>query len=237
MTLKKYLIAALLSSVCMSSSMPAQSQDNPGFLFVNATVTDFEKLGVYGRALPSVYAKFDASYRIVGGIGRDITVLEGSSVHQSLIFVEFKSLDDIESFWWSEDYRKITPLRDGAGQFDVIGIEGTGLEPYEARDGIQPAYVFTTIKVNDRDKAMAYVEATMELTQNAPGRVIALARPNDYKVLEGPAPNFTIEISSWPSVSAFEEYLSNPKYIAAIPNRDAAMDLTIMIAEVPKPQP
>ncbi len=236
MSLKKYLVATLLWSACMSSTGSARSQDNPGFLFVNATVTDAEKLGVYGRALPAVYAKYEGEYRIFGGIGRGITVLEGSAKHESVIFAEFNSLDDVEAFWWSDEYRKVFPLREGAGQFDVIGIEGTGLEPYEARDGVQPAYVFTFIKVTDRDKAMAYVEATTDLTQNAPGRVIALARPDDYKVLEGPAPDFTIEISSWPSVSAFEDYLSDPKYIAAIPNRDAGMDLTIMIAEVPKPQ-
>lgn len=236
MNLKKHFAAALLWTVCLSSTGSALSQDKSGYLFVNATVTDFEKLGLYGRALPPVYAKYAGEYRIFGGIGRGITIIEGSATHESVIFAEFNSLDDVETFWWSDDYRKVFPLRKGAGQFDVIGIEGTGLEPYEARDGIQPAYVFTFIKINDSDKAMAYAEETMELTQNAPGRVVALARPNEYKVLEGPQPDFTIEISSWPSVSAFENYLSDPKYVAAIPNRDAAMDLTIMIAEIPKPQ-
>jgi uncharacterized protein (DUF1330 family) len=212
------------------------AEDRPGFLFVNATVTDSEKLGAYGRALPPVYAKYDGRYLIFGGIGRGIEVIAGSAQHESVIFAQFNSLSDIETFWWSDDYRAVFPLREGAGTFDVLGLEGTGVAPYSAQAGVQPAYLFTFITMKDRDKAMAYMEATESLTVNAPGRVIALVRPDDMAVLEGPKPDFTIEISSWPSMAAIKNYMADPVYEAAIPLRDEAMEVTVLAAETAKPR-
>lgn len=236
MAVERFFKSAVITTLLTLWSASTFADDSPGFLFVNATVTDSEKLGAYGRALPPVYAKYNGQYRIFGGIGRGINVLAGAAQHESVIFAEFESLDAVETFWWSEEYRAVFPLRAGAGQFDVVGIAGTGAEPYQPTGGVQPAYVFTFIKTNDREKAMAYVKATQDLTAKSPGRVIALARPSDVKVLEGPKPDFTIEISSWPSVASFEDYLADPTYVAAVPNRDAAMDVTILIAEVPKPR-
>jgi uncharacterized protein (DUF1330 family) len=212
------------------------ASEKPGFLFVNATVTDFEKLGVYGRALPPIYVKYGGIYRIFGGIGRGVDVLAGSAKHESVIFAEFKSLKDVEKFWWSDDYRAVIPLRAGAGTFDVVGLEGTGEPAYTAQEGIQPAYMFTLVTIKDPEKTQAYMEATLGFSASAPGRLIALARPKDMSVLEGPKPDYTIEITSWPSVAAIEAYLSDPEFTKMKALREEAMDFTVMVAEVPKPR-
>ena len=90
--------------------------------------------------------------------------------------------------------------------------------------------------MKDRDKAMDYMAATQDIISNSPGRVIAIAQSDDISVLEGPKPDFTIEISSWPSLAAIETFMSDPAYQAAVPIRDAAMDVTVLTAEVPKPR-
>lgn len=231
-----HIFLVTICSILLGISTLAQAQDKPGFLFVNATVTDFEKLGVYGRALPPVYAKYDGIYRIFGGIGRGVEVLAGSAMHESVIFAEFKSLKDVETFWWSDEYRAVFPLREGAGIFDVVGLAGTGEQPYSAESGIQPAYMFTLVTVKNPEKTQAYMEATSGFTANAPGRLIALARPADMSILEGPKPEYTIEITSWPSVQAIKSYLSDPEFTKVNALREEAMDFTVMVAEVPKPR-
>ncbi len=231
-----HIFVLTICSAVLGLSTLAHAQEKPGFLFVNATVTDFEKLGVYGRALPPVYAKYGGIYRIFGGIGRGVDVLAGSAKHESVIFAEFKSLKDVEKFWWSDDYRAVFPLRAGAGTFDVVGLEGTGEQAYTAEDGVQPAYMFTLVTVKDPEKTKAYMEATLDFSSNAAGRLIALSQPDDMAVLEGPKPDYTIEITSWPSVAAIEAYLSDPEFTKVEALREEAMDFTVMVAEVPKPR-
>lgn len=229
-SIRRFILA--LSAVLFST--PAQTADRPGFLFVNATVTDFKKLGAYGQALPPVYAKYDGQYVIFGGIGRGVEVLTGNAKHESLIFARFDSLADVEKFWWSEDYRAVVPLRDGAGQFDVLGLEGTGEAPYQASDGVQPAYLFSLVKVKDPDKTASYMQAISDYAASAPNKVIAISRPGETKVLEGPAPDFSIEISSWPSLAAIREFIADPRFAGTSDLRNEAFDFLLLAAEVPK---
>lgn len=232
-SLFKRLTCACLWVACWSGH--AFADDLPGFLFVNATVTDFEKLGQYGRALPPVYAKHDGQYVIFGGIGRGVEVLAGTAPHESVIFAKFNSLADVEEFWWSEDYRAVVPLRKGAGRFDVLGIEGTGNKPYQAENGVQPAYLFTLVKVKDPEKTAAYMEAIGAYAKSAPNRVIALARPDDLVVLEGPKPEYAVEISSWPSMTAIKEFIADPRFTDTNALREEAVDFLLLAAEVPAP--
>lgn len=230
----KRFSAALLCLALYSNQSLAD--ERPGFLFVNATVTDFEKLGQYGRALPPVYAKYAGQYVIFGGIGRGVEVLAGSPTHESVIFARFNSLADVENFWWSDDYRAVVPHREGAGRFDVLGIEGTGVEPYQAENGVQPAYLFTLVKVKDPEKTAAYMEAIGDFASSAPNRVIALARPDDLTVLEGPKPDYAVEISSWPSMAAIKEFIADPRFKDTAALREEAVDFLLLAAEAPAPR-
>lgn len=228
-------LAFLALAAAVFLTQPAPAQEKFGFLLVNATVTDFEKLGVYGRALPPIYAKYDGTYVVSGGVGRNIEVLDGTPSFQSVIFAQFDSLEDVEAFWWSEDYRAVVPLRDGAGRFDVVGLEGTGNAPYEAKDGIQPAYQFSLTTVKDPTQVPAYYAAMSELFEDSSARLIAFARPDDLSVLEGPTPNYAIEISSWPSLAALKAFVADPRYKAAAAARAAAVDTLMLGAEAIAP--
>lgn len=227
---------SVVATLCLSAwSHTALADGPPGFLFVNATVTDMSKLAQYGQALPPVYAKYGGEYVIFGGVGRGVEVLAGSPMHESLIFAQFSSLEDVEKFWWSDDYRAVVPLREGAGRFDVLGLRGTGEEPYKAKNGIQPAYLFTLVKVKDEQKTAAYMEAISDYAASAPNRLIALSRPDDLTILEGPQPEFALEISSWPSLAAIKNFVSDPRFTATNDLRNEAVDFLLLAAEVAKP--
>jgi len=94
--LLRLIVIALVSFYWLTR--PSFAEDGPGFLFVNATVTDFEKLGTYGRALPPIYATYGGTYVVSGGVGRNVEVLDGDPAFQSVIFAQFDSLEDVERF-------------------------------------------------------------------------------------------------------------------------------------------
>lgn len=229
------LIAVALVSLFWLTR-PGMAEDSTGFLFVNATVTDFERLGTYGRALPPIYAKYGGTYVVSGGVGRNVEVLDGEPAFQSVIFAQFDSLEDVESFWWSEDYRAVVPLREGEGRFDVLGLEGTGTEPYKVVNGVQPAYHFSLITVKDPAKLPAYYEAMADLMSESPGRLIAVARPDAMSTLEGPEPVHVVEIASWPSMAALKAFVADPRFQAASKLRAEATE-SIMLAAEPMQAP
>ena len=75
----KFVQAVCVFAYSLIIATQSYAEDAPGFLLVNATVTDFQKLGVYGQALPDVYAKYKGEYVIFGGIGRNVEVFTGTA--------------------------------------------------------------------------------------------------------------------------------------------------------------
>ncbi len=228
-------IAILLSVFSCVLAGTATAQEKPGFLFVTATVTDVQKLGAYGRALPPIYDQYGGTYVVSGGVGRNIESLEGDAGFQSVIFARFGSLAEVEDFWWSDEYRAVVHLRDGAGQFDVVGLQGTGQTPYASVDGVPPAYQISLITVKDASKLPPYYAAMKDLMAESPARLIAVARPDDLTVLEGSKPTHVIEIASWPSMAALKAFLADPRYIAAMELRAEATVNVLLAAEPVRP--
>jgi uncharacterized protein (DUF1330 family) len=94
--------------------------DKPAYLVVISTITDPVKIGVYREAL-----RDSGLYPALGGYyitsGRPVEVLEGSTFKTSPIVVaKFPCAEAARRFWYSEVYqKKIVPLREGAGSFEV----------------------------------------------------------------------------------------------------------------------
>lgn len=94
--------------------------DKPAYLVVISTITDPVKAGVYRQALQD-----SGLYPALGGFyitsGRPVEVLEGSTFRTSPIVVaKFPCAEAARRFWYSEIYqKKIIPLREGAGSFEV----------------------------------------------------------------------------------------------------------------------
>jgi uncharacterized protein (DUF1330 family) len=128
------MIAAMAGSPA-SAQAPAQPAtpalpekpapcDKPAYLVVISTITDPVKIGVYREAL-----RDSGLYPALGGYyitsGRPVEVLEGSTFRTSPIVVaKFPCAEAARRFWYSEIYqKKIVPLREGAGSFEVAIFE------------------------------------------------------------------------------------------------------------------
>lgn len=55
-------------------------------------------------------------------IGRDLEVMEGEHDGRRLIVLEFPSMDQLKTFWHSEEYARIKPLREGGADVDAWAV-------------------------------------------------------------------------------------------------------------------
>lgn len=123
------LILCLIGSLGLAATVAAQpvvdpNIPRPGYLLVMGTPTDPAAMGRYARTLPPIYAKLGGYYLALGGIGRGITVLEGSFKSQSVVLAKFPRLEGPNEFWWSPEYRSSVEIRRGAGSFNVVKLKG-----------------------------------------------------------------------------------------------------------------
>lgn len=102
------------------------SDEQPVFMIVIGRITDSEKMGAYQKALmeSGLYPLNRGSYR---AFGRPLDVFEGDvPENQAYVVAEFPSLGAAQAFWNSDAYQQdIKPLREGAGEFEVVVIPTT----------------------------------------------------------------------------------------------------------------
>lgn len=91
------------------------------FVVVLARLGDPEKFAPYAEVVPELISKYGGQYRILGG---EITLLEGEWDDRLVVVSEWPDKAAAEKFWNSPEYREAKKLREGAGEFTVLLIEG-----------------------------------------------------------------------------------------------------------------
>jgi len=91
------------------------------YVVVDVRSTDRERAARY-RAMsgPSV-ERHGGRFLARGGA---IRVLEGDWVPERLVVIEFASVEDAQSWFDSEDYREARSVREGAGAWRMVAVEG-----------------------------------------------------------------------------------------------------------------
>lgn len=75
----------------------------------------------YVRQVPAIVEKFGGRYLARGG---KTTVISGDWHPARLIIVEFESMDNLQSWWNSSEYRKIAPIREQSAKSNAVVVEG-----------------------------------------------------------------------------------------------------------------
>lgn len=92
-------------------------------LFDNLKITNPEALAEYARrALPTVRA-YGGEYVVVRGAFHSH---EGSWVPTDPVMIKFPSIEAADAWYESADYAPLKALRQSAGTFNVVFIEGIG---------------------------------------------------------------------------------------------------------------
>ena len=90
-------------------------------MIIQAHITQPQKFANYTAVVPALVARFGGRYRVLGGA---TTVLEGHWPDVKTVVSEWPDRASAQAFWDSPEYRQATTLREGAGTFSVVLIEG-----------------------------------------------------------------------------------------------------------------
>ena len=88
---------------------------------VEVRITDPERAARYAAVSPATVKRYGGRYLARGGA---ISVLEGSWDPKRLVVIEFPSIEKAREWYGSPEYREVRRLREGAGEWRVLLVEG-----------------------------------------------------------------------------------------------------------------
>ena len=91
------------------------------YVIVQAEVTNWERFKEYLKEAPHTIEKYGGRYAARGG---EMEVLEGKTLGDRIVLIEFPSLQKAKQWYNSEEYGKVKPLRAGAAIGHLTVIEG-----------------------------------------------------------------------------------------------------------------
>jgi uncharacterized protein (DUF1330 family) len=223
------LIPAARAQQAAPTPAPAPDAPRAGYLFVMGTTTDAEKIGTYARTLPAIYEKYQGYYIASGGVGRGVTVLEGTYPDKSLVIAKFPTVDGPNAFWWSPEYRASVEIRKGAGTFNVLKLKGVPGDVGKPEG--RPAYLISIAEIKSPEKLKPYAEVARPLLNTYGGGFISAGGRKDIELLEGEFGNKTVNIVRFPSLEALRKFYNDPAYQKVIPIRQGAGDYIVLEVE------
>ena len=90
-------------------------------MIVQAKITDAAKFRAYTAVVPALVTRFGGRYRVLGG---HTTRLEGDWPEVKTVVSEWPNRAAAQAFWDSADYRAAAQLREGAGEFTIVLVDG-----------------------------------------------------------------------------------------------------------------
>jgi uncharacterized protein (DUF1330 family) len=91
------------------------------FMVIQAKITDAAKFARYTAVVPALVQQFGGRYRVLGGA---TDKLEGHWPDVKTVISEWPDKAAAMAFWNSPAYREATTLREGAGEFTVVVMDG-----------------------------------------------------------------------------------------------------------------
>jgi uncharacterized protein (DUF1330 family) len=84
-------------------------------------VTDPKKYAEYMARVPAIVERFGGEYLIRGG--RSVA-LAGSWDPKKMVIIRFESMDRVQAWWNSPEYRAVAPLREQSARTEAVVVEG-----------------------------------------------------------------------------------------------------------------
>ena len=91
------------------------------YLIVRVKVTDPEAYKEYTAQTPGVIASFGGEFVVRGG---DVESIEGPAEDRRIVVVKFESMDQLKTFYYSDAYQAILPIRMANSESEAIMVEG-----------------------------------------------------------------------------------------------------------------
>jgi uncharacterized protein (DUF1330 family) len=91
------------------------------YLIANLEVKDAGGYDAYRAKVGDTIAKFGGKFLVRGGAHR---VLEGDWQPTRLVMLEFPTMDALQRWYSSDDYRPLIAMRKAAAATDIVAVEG-----------------------------------------------------------------------------------------------------------------
>jgi uncharacterized protein (DUF1330 family) len=222
--------ASMLAIPANAQQAPAPDPA-PGYMLVMGTTKKPEAMAEYSKLLPPIYARFQGYYVATGRKDATMTLLEGTFRNQSVVLARFPTVETVNEFWWSPEYRAAAKLRidADAGSFTVIRLKGRAGEG--DRPLGKPGILIGIEAVKDPVKLREYGAKAGPLVRAHGGKIIAGGQRKDIESLEGNFGNFQVTVVRFPSLQGLRTFYNDPAYQEAIKIRQAAADSLVLELE------
>ncbi|MGL4728572.1 MAG: DUF1330 domain-containing protein [Bosea sp. (in: a-proteobacteria)] len=92
-----------------------------GYVIARAKVTNASQWALYAAEASKVMAQYGAKPLVRGG---QMSVAEGEGRARNVVY-EFESFEAAKAYAFSPEYAAARKIREGAGEIDIIVVEGT----------------------------------------------------------------------------------------------------------------
>ncbi|OFA29852.1 hypothetical protein BAE46_13265 [Glaciecola punicea] len=90
------------------------------YLIIQGTVEDWDKFKAYTTVVPPLVQKFGGKYLAMG----KPELLEGDFDPKSTVISQWPDKQAVHDFWHSPEYTRAKTLRENAGVFNVMLVDG-----------------------------------------------------------------------------------------------------------------
>ncbi len=187
----------------------------PAYYIAEINATDPEGFEEYRPLARASIADFGGTFLVAG---RNWQALEGAKPIGSVVIIEFESMQVIEDWWNSPDYRKAHDIRARTAESRSFMVEGCGIDPHSA-DGAAGYYVGERDVHDDAAYKEYAVGAAPTIEAHGGAYMVKAGR---WEALEGNAPLPRVVVLRFPSVAACTDWYHSPGYHAVHGIRDRA---------------
>lgn len=193
-----------------------------GYCVAYSDVRDADTYGKYSAQAPGVIKQYGGGIRVRGGRYK---LLEGPSVADRIVMLEFESTEQIKTFYDSAEYQEILKIRLGAAQLSMAAVEGDAL----GSDVPEKAgYIIVKAAVSNWDALKNYGAAATPTLKQFGGRMFA----NGSMVsLEGDHPGDHMVMLCFDSFDTAVAWYDSAEYKVACKAREGAADMQFVAVE------
>jgi uncharacterized protein (DUF1330 family) len=177
------------------------------YVIGDITVTDPETFAKYAGLVPASSGAFGGKYLVRGPDKCESA--EGDWNPKRFVLAEYKDVETIRSWYYSDEYVELTKLRQSASTGSLLIAEG--IEPLDqGRDSGKPGYLVADIEVTDPALFDEYRAGVPETIAAYGGKY--LVRGATGEVLEGPWTPKRLVVLEFESIARLKEWYNSTDY-------------------------
>ena len=187
------------------------------YVIGDINVTNPETYAEYAAAVPSSSEAFGGKYLVRGP--DKCQPAEGEWYPQRFVLAEYKDVETIKSWYYSDEYKELTKLRQSASAGSLLVAQG--VEPHAHSSGTgRTAYLVGDIEVTDPERYSTYASGVPQTVAAYGGQY--LVRGVSGEVLEGSWDPKRLVVIEFESMERAKAWYDSPEYAALKKIRQSA---------------